>query len=659
MPGGQYDLSVILRVLDKATAPLQKIGTKFQQLTKPIKEVDEKMQALGRSMQKVGDKMSGVGRSMSMKLTLPLTLMAGLATKTSISFESAWTGVRKTVDATDEELAELRKGLMGLAREIPLSTQEIFKIGEAAGQLGIKVPYIKNFAKVMADLGATTNLAADEAATQLARFANIVQMPQDQFERLGSTIVHLGNNLATTEAEIVHMGMRLAGAGKLVGLTEAQIMGLAAALSSVGIEAESGGTSFSHVMREIDKQIGSGSMVMKGFAYVAGQSVREFETLWKKNAVEGVLKFIEGLDRLHKGGTNINKVLDDLGMEGIRMSDALLRSAGAGDLMRNSIKMGTEAWKENIALTREANLRYETSAAKLTIAANKALQMAETYGKTLKEALLQIIDALEPVINFLKDLDPATKKAIIVIGALVAALWPVMSAIAPIISIIGDMIIGITVLSASGATIGTIGAAFAAILAPIAAATAALGGVTAAVIMLVKNWDFLKKEFADNPFSFIADMLSSLTFGLIPAFEHWIKLGEQIVGAWTKVEDFFIDLFDSISAIIGKIFDGISEKISGMLTILPDWIREKIGVGLEIKPAGMKPLSTAPSESMASTIAGTSSSELQKSETDINIRVSSDPGVTTTIEKVVKKRGDATVKAASVGYVGAFSFGGP
>src|SRR5690606_23181063 len=156
--------------------------------------------------------------------------------------ESAFAGVEKTVDATEEELNALKKGIRDMAKEIPATTTEISKVAEAAGQLGIETDSILSFTRVMIDLGETTNLSAEEAATTLARFANVTKMSQKDFDKLGATIVDLGNNFATTEAEIAQMGMNLASAGTQIGMSQSDIMALATALSSVGLEAQAGGT---------------------------------------------------------------------------------------------------------------------------------------------------------------------------------------------------------------------------------------------------------------------------------------------------------------------------------------------------------------------------------------------------------------------------------
>lgn len=106
-----------------------------------------------------------------------------------------------------------------------------------------------NFTEVMVNLGESTNLSAEEAASALAKFANITGMSADDYERLGSVIVDLGNNFATTEADIVNMAMRLASTGEITGLSQSQMMAVATALNSVGIEAEAGGSAFSKLLK--------------------------------------------------------------------------------------------------------------------------------------------------------------------------------------------------------------------------------------------------------------------------------------------------------------------------------------------------------------------------------------------------------------------------
>lgn len=328
-------------------------------------------------------RMGAVARRAFAVLTTAAVVALGASAHAAIDFESAFAGVRKTVDASETELAELRDGIRQMARELPATREEIAGVAEAAGQLGIQTGAILDFTKVMIDLGESTNLTSDEAATSLAQLANITQMAQTEFSRLGATVVALGNAGASTEADIVAMGLRIAGAGNQIGLTEAQILGFASALSSVGIEAEAGGSAISRVMADLAKAVAGGQKSVSAFAKVAGVSSKAFIQAFKTDAAGALITFIEGLDRMSKSGGNVFKTLDDLDMGSIRVRDTLLRAAGAGDLMRQSLDLGAKAWGENTALTKEAEQRYATTASQLQILKNNVTDVALSIGEAL------------------------------------------------------------------------------------------------------------------------------------------------------------------------------------------------------------------------------------------------------------------------------------
>ncbi|MGG6495036.1 UNVERIFIED_CONTAM: phage tail tape measure protein, partial [Bacteroidetes bacterium 56_B9] len=110
----------------------------------------------------------------------------------------------------------------------------------------------------------STNLTAEDAATAIAKIANITGMSAEQYQRFGSSVVALGNNFATTESDILRMANRLASAGTIAGLTNQEILGLATAMSSVGIEAEMGGSAMSQTLAAIEKAVATGSDKLQG-----------------------------------------------------------------------------------------------------------------------------------------------------------------------------------------------------------------------------------------------------------------------------------------------------------------------------------------------------------------------------------------------------------
>ena len=212
-------------------------------------------------------------------------------------------------------------------------------------------------------------------------------MSADNYDRLGAVIVDLGNNFATTESEITQMGTRLASGGKLAGLTEPQIMALAAAMSSVGIEAEAGGTAMTQTLNAIEKAVATGEDSLQSFADVAGMSADSFAEMWNTDALGALTAFIRGLGNLDEQGESAVLVLEDLGLTGIRQSNMLKSLALAADQMDSAVQTANTAWDENIALTNEANKRYATTQSKLDMMQNAYNNLKVAVGDAFTPAL--------------------------------------------------------------------------------------------------------------------------------------------------------------------------------------------------------------------------------------------------------------------------------
>jgi TP901 family phage tail tape measure protein len=435
---------------------------------KDLQKAEQQLNNFGKGTKSIGDNLKTFAGVLNKYVSLPLAAIGGIATKASIDFESAFAGVKKTVDATDKQLEVLKKGIRNMSKEIPASATAIAEVAEAAGQLGIKTENILGFTRVMIDLGESTNLSANDAATALARLANITGMSQTDFDRLGSTIVALGNNLATTESDIVAMGLRLAGAGKQIGLSEAQIMSFSGALSSVGIEAEAGGSAFSRLMVDMQLATEIGGKNLNNFAKVAGMSATEFKKAFQEDAAGAIMQFIKGLSESEEQGKSAINVLDELGITEIRLRDTLLRLAGGYDVLEESMKIGTNAWKENNALTNEAKQRYETTASKLQIFKNKLTDVAITLGDKVLPYFTDLIEVAGKIIDKFAEMDDKTAGFIVKAGALAIVLGSIIS---------GGMKLFDTLKTVIG-IIGTFKTAMAATTAATSATTTAVGATT-------------------------------------------------------------------------------------------------------------------------------------------------------------------------------------
>lgn len=493
---------------------LGKIGDKAQEVGGKIESVGDKIQSLGGGI-------SNIGGALTAGVTAPIVAAAGASVKAAIDIDSGLTSVKKTVDGTEEQYQQLKDAAIEFSQTNAVGADQMLEIDALGAQLGFAIEELELFGQVASGLDIATDMDAETASTEMAQFANITKMAHDDIERYASSIVNVGNNMATTESKVSAMSQRIAAAGTQVKMSQADILGWSGAMSSLGIEAEAGGSAFSTIISKIDavvaksgnldkltesqktytkaiedaqarlnelnkikldvgkkgmstdewislnneiaktketissskkalgetdKDMGEILGKLESFAGLAGMSGDEFRKAWGENATDTLQKVLKGLD----GVDNKTVALEELEITELRQVDAMKRLAGNTDLVSEALKTANEGWNENTALQNEVDNRNESLASKFEILKNKVVAVADQVGKPLADALLDAVDAAEPLIEMVEkgaqafaDMSKEEQQNMLKNVALVASLGPLLSIAGKTVSVFGGMVKGV------------------------------------------------------------------------------------------------------------------------------------------------------------------------------------------------------------------------
>lgn len=557
---------------------------KLKSLTAELKNFGsvgaQQIAVVGQKMQDVGGKIESAGKKLSL-FSAGSTVALTAVSKGAIDFETAFTGVTKTVDGTDEQLAKIKQGLLDLSKATSSSSTDIAAVAEAAGQLGVKTENILAFTETMVRLGDSTNMSADEAATAIAQLYNIMGSDINTVDQFGAAIVALGNNAATTEADIVNMASRIASSGTQVGLTEQEVLALSTTLASVGLEAEGGGSAISAVITKIDKDVALNTDSLKTWADVAGMSVKDFKTLWENDAMSAIQKVVGGMGDAKAGGENLNIILDELGVTSLRQTDTMKRLSGASELMADMVNISNNAWEENSALTNESSKRYETTAAKITQMKNTVTELCVKLGDILLPILNKIISAISKFTNWLTNLNPAAQKIVLVVLAIVSALGPFLIILAKLISSVGTIMTIVPKLVAIIKTVRTAFAAFNATLLanPIVLIVAAIAALIAGFVLLWNKCEWFRNfwiglwENVKNVCKAVIDGIVGFFTGIIDFIKNnWQGLLLFIVNPFAGA---FKLLYDNCEG-FRNFVDGIIQKVKEIFASIVSFISTNI-----------------------------------------------------------------------------------
>ena len=98
------DTQSLQQLKEEARSVSSVLGTQFQ-------AAGQKIQEVGNKIKSIGDSISGLGQKMTTSITVPIVGAFGASVKAAVDWETAFTGVMKTVNASAEDYEKLAKNI--------------------------------------------------------------------------------------------------------------------------------------------------------------------------------------------------------------------------------------------------------------------------------------------------------------------------------------------------------------------------------------------------------------------------------------------------------------------------------------------------------------------------------------------------------------------
>ena len=305
--------------------------------------------------------------------------------------EKAFSQIEKTqvgTETTTEQLTKLKDELVSLSTEIPVSFDELSKIGMLGAQLGVLAPDLAKFTETVSKFSAITGVSVEESAMGFGKVASLLGLAGDQYQSLGSAIAKVGVSSAATESQIINTAGQIGAVAKAAGFSASQIVGLSSALASLKVapeEARGVLIPTFHAMdaaaRSFSAGIGTGSEQLRVFAEVAGMSQAEFAQQWSDKSPDSAGKvwerFVRGL-----GTTDIGAALNRLGLDGTRTSKGLTALGNNAEFVFEQIKTAAAAGMAGTFLDEASGKIIEDLASKFTMLQNSFQNLMASMGSS-------------------------------------------------------------------------------------------------------------------------------------------------------------------------------------------------------------------------------------------------------------------------------------
>lgn len=427
----------------------------------------QQLQAIGSKVSDVGNKISSVGGTLTKSVTGPLVAVGAASLAAWAEVDDAMDSIVKKTGATGEALEEMQGIAENLATSIPTdfgtAADAVAEVNTRFGLMGDDLEEVSGKFIKFADItGTDVNTAIDQVQSTMAawnisseRAGTVLDLLNTVSQNTGIDVMELSNILQDNQVIFDEMGLSIADAANFVGQ-----------LDTNGVDAS---TAMAGLKKAMQNATAEGVPL--------DQALAELE------------------ETLKSGKTDTEAYQAAMEMFGNKAGPALASAIQQGNISFTDLQGTLTGFAGSVESTFDATLdpmdQMKTTMNELKLA-------GADLGEAIQTAALPMIQGLAEVVTTLTEkfraLSPEQQETIVKIGAIVAA-------IGPLLMIGGKIIVGIgSVISTIGAISGAISAfipviaAVATAAAPFLVGGAIVAGIIAAGVLIYKNWDTIKEK---------------------------------------------------------------------------------------------------------------------------------------------------------------------
>lgn len=558
----QYD--ALQREIIETENDLKKLETQANQSATAV----QKIAATGEKLKTTGDNISSAGKKL-LPVTAGVTALGTAAVTTAANFESSMSQVQATMGITKDSMSTVNgqsvnamDTLGELAKK--MGSETAFSASECAEALNYLALAGYDTEQMCTTLPTVLNLAA-AGGIDLASASDMVT---DAMSALGmevsdadTMVDQMAKTASTTNTSVAQLGEGIL----TIGATAKSIKGGTAELNTAlgilannGIKGAEGGTHLRNIILSLQNPTDKAAASMKSLGVDVYDSQGNMRSM---NDILGDLnKSMDGMTSEEKSNI-ISNIFNKTDLSSV---NALLANTGStwDDLQKSITDSGGAA--QQMADTQLDNLQGQ-----LTILKSALEGLAISFGQLLMPSIKLIVGWIQKFVDWLNSLDEGTKKVIVTVALIVAALGPVLIVIGKVISAVGTIM---TIVPKIAGVINTVKTAFMALnttmLAnPIVLIIAAIAALVAAFIYLWNNCDGFRQFWIDL-WNNIKDIAVAVWNGLKEFFSAvWQAIVSVATAIWTGLSTFFSTIWEGIKTIFNTVLTIISTIITTYFNI--------------------------------------------------------------------------------------------